>query len=184
LAIRVVPIHLGGEMARLWLLALVCGAMFVTAASAQTNLAAGKPVTASSFYAGDPPSYAVDADTTRTAWNSGNGGPSWIEIDLGADTVVGSFVGRDAVIPGGQINHTLTGRTSGGVTYSLGSWSGAAGNGTLIKIGAAAAPPVRYVRITSQSPVSWIAWWDLRIYAGVTTPTRASTWGQLKALWH
>ena len=151
---------------------------------AQVNLAAGKPVTASSFFTGYPAAFAVDPDST-TAWNAGSFGPSWIEVDLGAEYLIGSFVGKAAAAPDGTIGHTVTGRRISGTTLTLGSFNGAVSMNQLVPIPCSTALPVRYVRITSSSPVSWIAWWDLRLYVG-SAPVGASTssWGRIKSLFH
>ncbi len=152
-------------------------------AHAQVNLAAGKPVTASSFFAGFPVANAVDPDTSGTAWNAGSFGPSWIEVDLGAEYLIGSFVGKAAAAPTGEISHSITGRRNIGTTLSLGSWSGTVGMDQLVPIPCSTALPVRYIRITSASSASWIAWWDVRLYEG-SAPVRTTTdtWGRIKSL--
>ena len=149
------------------------------------NLAAGRPVTASSSYLADTPALAVDADSVGTAWNAGGTGPSWIEIDLGSDINVGSVVGDDAAVPTSTFTHTVTGRTSGGTTYTLGGFSGTVVNHQMLRIACTSAvPPVRYVRITTTSSASWVAWWDIRIYEGTgSTATQNATWGRIKSLY-
>lgn len=156
------------------------------AADLDVNLAAGKPVTASSSQPGFPPTFAVDADTTSTAWNSGNGGPSWIEIDLGADVSVASVVGKTAMSAGGSRTHSVIGRTSGGISFTLGTWTGSSVIDQLLRLPCSSlAPPVRYIRVQSQAPAGSIAWWDLRVYSG-PVPVRANdtTWGRIKSLMH
>src|SRR5688500_12418762 len=79
----------------------VLGAIFASASvliapslvSAQTNLALGRPVTASANpqYA---PNQAVDGNT-GTRWASAQGiDPQWISVDLGATTSIGRVVLR------------------------------------------------------------------------------------------
>ena len=167
-----------------------CLALLLASSASSTvpgpiNLAAGRPVTASSSYLADTPALAVDADSVGTAWNAGGTGPSWIEIDLGSDINVGSVVGDDAAVPTSTFTHTVTGRTSGGTTYTLGGFSGTVVNHQMLRIACTSAvPPVRYVRITTTSSASWVAWWDIRIYEGTgSTATQATTWGRIKSLY-
>lgn len=169
----------------LTLLAFACLLALPTASDAQVNIAAGKPVTASSFYPTFPAVLAVDPDTTGTAWNAGSFGPSWIEVDLGAEYLIGSFVGKAAASPAGTIVHSVTGRRTNGTTLTLGSFNGNVGMNQLIPIACSTAAPVRFVRITSTSAASWVAWWDLRMYEGsapVSTPP--TSWGRIKSLFH
>jgi chitodextrinase len=61
---------------------------------AGTDIAQGKPVTASSTYSADyTPELTVDGDlTTRWAEQSGAGDPSWVEVDLGAPYTISGIV--------------------------------------------------------------------------------------------
>ena len=174
-------------MHRIYSLLLTCcfALLLASSASAQVNLAAGRPATASSSYGADTPGLAVDPDSMTTAWNAGGTGPSWIEIDLGSDINVGSVVADAAAVPTSTFSHTVTGRTSGGSTYTLGSFSGTVVHHQMLRIPCSSSvPPVRYVRITSTSSASWVAWWDIRIYEGPgSTPTLTTTWGRIKSLY-
>ncbi len=169
----------------LFVFVLLAGA---SAAHAQ-NLAFGRPVTASSDFPGWLAPYAVDADTVDTAWNAGNYGPAWIEVDLGSDVHIDRVEGLAAVSPPASFKHSVSGRTSAGVTYNLSVFLCSASNHDRVVIPCAAEPPaVRYVRVTSESPLSWIAWWDLRIFAGPgvpqsPTPAARSSWTRVKALY-
>ncbi|MFJ6572339.1 discoidin domain-containing protein [Streptomyces sp. NPDC091292] len=65
----------------------------VVTTPADRNLALRKPVTASSDSEGNVPGKVVDGDlTTRWAQGLGLPDPSWIQVDLGADTAVSSVV--------------------------------------------------------------------------------------------
>lgn len=66
-------------------LALATVLLAPTYAGAQaTNLALGKPVTASSFEGSSLPEYAVDGDTSLTQWWGANPAPQWLAVDLQA----------------------------------------------------------------------------------------------------
>src|SRR3954453_10282921 len=78
-----------------WLGAALAGLVLVsTAAHAQTNLALGKPATASSIEGANyPASKAVDGDTT-TRWSSAHSDPQWIYVALGSSTALSSVILR------------------------------------------------------------------------------------------
>ena len=60
---------------------------------AYTNLAKGRPVTASSQSTGWPAKFVTDEDKSdRSAWHSDSSIEKWLEIDLGAERVLGSAV--------------------------------------------------------------------------------------------
>lgn len=166
-------------------LVLLAGA---SAARAQ-NLAFGRPVTASSVFPGWLAEYAVDADTVDTGWNAGNYGPAWIEIDLGTDVHIDRVEGLAAVSPPASFRHSVSGRTSAGATYNLAVYVGSASNHDRVVIPCAAEPPaVRFVRVSSESQLSWIAWWDLRVFAGPGVPQQTtagarSSWTRVKTLY-
>jgi hypothetical protein len=60
------------------------------------NLAAGKPVTASSVAGGNVAKHVTDpttyADYVNTHWDSGAGDPQWISVDLGAATDINRVI--------------------------------------------------------------------------------------------
>jgi hypothetical protein len=151
-------------------------------ATAATNIALNKPVTVSSTYSIYAGHNAVDADTS-TAWNAGGYG-GFIEIDLGADTPIDHMFAKAAQVPNGSPTHTMTGRTSGGTTVTLGSFTGPVVQGQWLTIPSLDLTPVRYVRITSSNPTSWVAWFEIQLFAGVfVNPTQTTSWGRMKALY-
>src|SRR5947207_2390449 len=69
------------------------GGTATATASSSTNLALGKPATASSLEAaGYPPSAAFDGDTTTTRWSSAASDPQWIAVDLGVAASISKVV--------------------------------------------------------------------------------------------
>ncbi len=173
-------------MGRLILTLCTCAVSLVLSTSpgsAQINLATGCPATASSVYATNTADLAVDADTTLSRWIAPTSS-AWIEVDLGAEYPIAIVIGKAAMTPGGSVLHTATGRTAAGVTHTLGKYAGTAYTNQLLHIVSTDATPVRYVRVTSTSPVSWIAWIDLRVYSDArTTATTAASWGRIKSLY-
>lgn len=128
-----------------------------------TNLALGKPTTASSASQA-PAANAVDGNPATT-WGSGADAPQWIEVDLQQSATIGAIRLRVAQYPaegatvhrvwtkgagpgdGYVLRQTLAGTTRDG--QSLEARDGAPWSG------------VRYVRVeTTQSP-SWVAWAEL-----------------------
>src|SRR5262249_8490620 len=63
-------------------------------ATTPTNLAAGRPTSASSALGGFPTSNAVDADPSSYWESSNNAFPQWLQVDLGSALALGSLVLR------------------------------------------------------------------------------------------
>jgi hypothetical protein len=59
-----------------------------------TNIAAGRPTSASSTQAGYPPANATDPDANSYWESAGNAFPQWLQVDLGAATSVGKVTLR------------------------------------------------------------------------------------------
>lgn len=76
------------------------------------------------------------------------------------------------------------GRTSGGSTVTLGSFTGPVVQGQWLTIPSTNLTPVRYVRIASSNPTSWVAWFEIQLFAGTfVNPTQTTSWGRMKALY-
>ena len=125
-------------------------------------------VTASATYSGSSPNYAMDGNSS-TLWNSGGFGPQWIQIDLGKTAAVRKIRLQVAQSPSGNTVHeiavgqsptslttvdTLKLNTSDGQWIESKNFGKDGGN-------------VRYIRITTKSSPSWVAWKEIQIQQGV-----------------
>jgi hypothetical protein len=146
---------------------------------AGTEIAHGRPATASGSYLSSLPDSAFDGDTA-TAWNSGNHAPQWIEVDLGADFPITEFDGCADITPNGQVTHIVEGRSSFGTTYVIGSYAGSSVRNQWLSIPCDPSHAVRYVRVTTTSSPSWIAWFELKVYSDQPVPAQDRSWGALK----
>ncbi|MFC6082502.1 DUF1996 domain-containing protein [Sphaerisporangium aureirubrum] len=150
------------------LVALLGTALVVApAATADTLLSQGRPVTASSTEgAGTPASAAVDGNN-GTRWSSAFGDPQWLQVDLGSATAISQVVLRweGAYATDFQIRtsndgsnwttiNTTTGGTGGVQTLNV------SGNG-------------RYVRLhTTRRATQWgVSLWEFQVFGPGGTPT-------------
>jgi hypothetical protein len=127
-----------------------------------TNIAAGKPATASGSQAGYPPSNATDADV-NTYWESTNNAfPQWLQVDLGASTTVGkvtlrlppatAWATRTQTL---SVLGSLDGTTFTTVVASAGyTFNPATGNSVDILFGPT---NVRYLRLNVTANTGWPA---------------------------
>ncbi|WP_020521519.1 ThuA domain-containing protein [Catelliglobosispora koreensis] len=144
-----------------------------TGVSSTTNLALGKPVTASSSNGGFPASNVND-DNASSYWESNNNAfPQWIQVDLTAPSSVAS-VTLKLPPPAAWATRTQTltvqGSTDGSNWTTLSPSAGrvfdpATGNTVNIAFTAAA---VRYVRVTITANTGWPAGQlsELQIFGG------------------
>jgi hypothetical protein len=162
------------------LVALILAAALTSAGSGSgSEVAHGRPATASSSYLSSLPDSAFDGDTA-TSWNAGKYAPQWIEVDLGSDLPITEVDGCADITPNGQVTHVVEGRTSAGMWYGLGNYSGPSVRNQWLTIPSDPSHPVRYVRVTTTSSPSWIAWFKIRIFSDQPVPTRRASWGGLK----
>jgi hypothetical protein len=146
--------------------------------------------TASNSYPGAPPALAIDGDVT-TAWNSGDYSPQWIELDLGRPIPIEEIRLLTAQSPAGAVTFTVSVgddhasmRTATTQQLSLqdnqwidlaGPWapdSTNAGGQTVHTMG-----NVRYVRISTTSSPSWVAWKEIEVYGSVKYFGYYGPWG-------
>lgn len=136
-----------------------------------TNVAIGKPVTASGVYLGNVPPNAVDGNC-GTSWNSSNFAPQFIQVDLQGTYTINNINVMFDMSPNGNVNHQVL------VSPDMVTWSvadvitGFYVTGQLIERCYSNAPltNVRGVRISSFSSPSWIAIIEMGIYT-LSTPT-------------
>jgi hypothetical protein len=130
-----------------------------------SNLALGKPTTASEALAENPPSMAVDG-AAGTYWNSGDSAPQWIEIDLGTPQAIGSIALLTAQLPDGDTVHRVLGRASAGDPYRLlHAFAGFTTDHQWLHYTPLRPwEHVRFVRVQTTASPSWVAWKEIRLY--------------------
>jgi hypothetical protein len=154
--------------------ALAVMVLFSAAVQAQTNLALGKPATASSLEGANyPASKAVDGDTT-TRWSSAHSDPQWIYVDLGTSTALSKVILRwqTSYAKAFQLQTSINAST----WTSVFSTTTNAGGVQTINFSSTA----RYVRMygTMRSGSYGYSLWEFEIYGGgAATPTPTATTG-------
>jgi len=147
-------------MATIFTLSTILMLLTATAFADEINIALGQPATASGTYAPFEIPNAFDGDV-ETYWNAGGYAISWIEVDLGSDTIVGSMRLLAAMNPNGGTSHTISGRTDAGDEVTLWSVSGYTVNGQWLESSDINPTAVRYVRVTTTTTPSWVAWTEI-----------------------
>jgi hypothetical protein len=128
----------------------------------ETNIALGRPVTASSEMAGAPGSHAVDG-TVGTAWISGAGAPGWIEVSLAQPSTVRQINLAAAQFPAGPTVHRLLVRTSTGL-QEVRRFDGSTVDGQVLSWQPVApAGGVVAVRVETDSSPSFVAWKEIEV---------------------
>jgi hypothetical protein len=134
--------------------------------SACTNpvlLSRGAPVTASKA----KNLYAVTDGNPTVIWNAEGFPPQWVEIDLGADSVVQHVTVTPEQKPDGYTEHRISGTTAAGQTRLLGELKGntAAGGPVVLAVPDEVGRGVRKVKVeTMKTPGSWVAWREIEVY--------------------
>jgi hypothetical protein len=127
------------------------------------NLAADAPVEASRSLPGEPPGHAVDG-TTGTWWGAGAPAPQWIEVDLGEPADISGVRLTVSQSPDGRTMHAVEVAGPDRVFISLGELDVVTADGEVLRIDQAA-EDVRYVRVTTLTSPSWVAWRELEVLA-------------------
>jgi hypothetical protein len=187
ISLILLDVHPGGILIMRRILGLSLAVLLLALALpalADDDVAVHKPVTDSSPYdVNIPDSLCVDADSL-SEWNSGRGAPVWLEVDFGADTPLKLVRLLPSMRPEGNLSVTVYGRTSGGITYTLATWTGYARHRGPINITILDRTPVRYLNVLVTSTCSNVAWFSVQaINANGSTPVGLDTWGRLKALY-
>jgi hypothetical protein len=136
--------------------------------TASRNIAAWRPVTASSWTSNAPPFMAVDGHL-NDIWNAGDYPPAWIEIDLGRPTDVARVRLFANDNPAGS-SFLVLGRGSGtgGALRRLGTLNGPTTYGEAIDLsGPQAWRGIRYLRVVTpvaRAPIGWVSWREIEVY--------------------
>ncbi|PWU22443.1 MAG: hypothetical protein C5B48_10045 [Candidatus Rokuibacteriota bacterium] len=137
-----------------------------------SNMAAGKPTTASSSFWIQQPPLAVD-ENPFTYWNSGNFPPQWIEVDLGSPVSVGEVALSITQLPNGYTVHSVYGKLSATDPYTLlHVFAGPTVDSQTLRTTLDTPFTARYIRIQSTTSPSWVAWREVGVYPA---PTQAAT---------
>ena len=132
---------------------------------ALANVALNKSAWASGTWQTNFPERAIDGDPL-TAWNAGGWVPQWIVIDLGAPHAVSGMSLIVAQSPAGNTVHNIY------VSADNVSWTLAAtlsqftNNQNILTVDFN--PPLentQYVKVESTISPSWIAWWEIEVFA-------------------
>jgi hypothetical protein len=129
--------------------------------------------TVSGTYPGYPASYVSDGNTS-TFWNAGNW-TGYIELDLGQAMPISKIRLLPYDDRSGTAVHTITAGGDHNSMRTVYSYSGPAGpnlNNTWIEFSGDGANGdhlghVRYIRITTTSNPSWLAWSEIEVYGAV-----------------
>jgi dipeptidyl aminopeptidase/acylaminoacyl peptidase len=128
------------------------------------NVARGRPVSASYWWADTPPEFVVDGLGATGLWWSGYYAPQWIEVDLGRPTTIRSIELVVAQNPAGDTIHVIRGRDSRGNLHLLKVLAGHTADNMVLRV----RPKrpwhgIRSVRVTTLESPSWVAWKEIRV---------------------
>jgi RHS repeat-associated protein len=111
---------------------------------------------------GNEPSKAID-NSTSSFWSSGGPAQQWIELDLGTTYTISKIRLLVNQLPNGATTHQIYGGPTTGSLSLLGTLSGTTQNGQWLQFDTATTN-VRYVRVTTTSSPSWVAWSEIEVY--------------------
>ena len=149
----------------------------------EINFALGRPVTASKSESVGPPSRVVDGNL-ESVWNSGDYAPQWIEIDLESEiplTCASLLV--DQKPSSGNTRHVITGRNCAAEEFTLAIIEEYTSHLELLHVEFQDPVAVRWVRITTTQSPSWVAWYEIELYAPSSVPIRHHTWSNIKSFY-
>ncbi|MDH5507453.1 MAG: amidohydrolase family protein [Anaerolineae bacterium] len=142
-------------------------ALMVEPAPTPTNLALGKPVTASTALPDFPAKMAVDGITGKGEanwWSAGNFSPQWIEIDLGAPASIQEIRLLTSQSPTGKTTHQIWGRGPNTAPKQLHSFHAATGDHEWLRYSPAEPwDGIQYIKIETVESPSWVAWREIEI---------------------
>ncbi len=132
-------------------------------AGASDNLALGKSVQVSHQITGNEGQWVVDGDP-GTIWNSGDGPPQWIEIDLGAPYELREIRLVVSQYPAGYTQHRVLAKAAGGEFTLLHTFEGETKDSDILVF--TAADPLQgmqVIRIETTASPSWISWREIEV---------------------
>lgn len=132
---------------------------------ANSNLALQASVSVSQELPGQEGIYAIDGDP-GTIWNSGDGPPQWIEIDLGAPRNIQEIRLVISQYPAGATTHRLLVRgPDPGTTFTLlQTFTGETTDSQIMEyIATIPLQDIQVIRIETTTSPSWVAWREVEV---------------------
>ena len=126
------------------------------------NIALNATSTASAFISGQEPAKAVDGSSS-TNWGAGDFPPQWLQIDLGQEYDVGTIKLVVGQYPDGATAHTLEAKSATGTWELLKNFSQTTNDNDVLTYQSTTANSFRYIRITTTSSPSWVAWKEVEV---------------------
>jgi RHS repeat-associated protein len=133
--------------------------------------------TASNSHETSSPSMAVDGDL-NSAWNAGGHAPHWIEIDLGHERSISTLRLYVAQLPAGRTVHEVQVAGDDRDFETKHIFDGQTDNGDILEYSFCPyLDSVRYIKISTTLSPSWVAWYEIEIFAlsPTATPTLTPT---------
>jgi len=135
----------------------------VTPPFSVTDLAHGAQVRASRSLPEGQPAAAVDG-WRSTAWQSGDGPPQWIEIDLAREATIEEILLVVSQFPEGETRHRILVAGPDRAFRSIGEVASRTKDGDELHFQPKEPiPGVRFVRIETVESPSWVSWWELKV---------------------
>ena len=127
------------------------------------NLAFHASTRVSRVWSGYGGEFAVDGDP-GTTWNSGDGPPQWIEIDLGTERSIDGIRLTVSQYPGGSTRHQVYVRGERGEATLVHEFSQDTADGDILEYNPELPlDGVRYLRIVTVSSPSWVGWREIEV---------------------
>ncbi|GBD86065.1 F5/8 type C domain protein [bacterium BMS3Abin02] len=127
------------------------------------DLAHEKPVRASHSLPEGRPGAAVDG-WRSTAWQSGDGPPQWIEVDLEQEATIEEILLVPSQFPAGETRHRILVAGPDHAFRSLGEIEGKTADGDELRFRPAEpVSGVRFVRVETRSSPSWVSWREVKV---------------------
>jgi hypothetical protein len=132
-------------------------------------------VTASNTYSnGNSAPCNVADGNTSTGWNSGGFATQWIQFDLGRVTSVRKIRANVNQLPAGATVHTISVVRDPNNLTPVYTWNGYTQDGQWLEAVSddfggpyEGGGNIRYIRITTTSTPSWVAWHEIEVYGGL-----------------
>jgi len=128
-----------------------------------SNLALGQAVQVSSAVPGSDGAMAVDGDP-ETTWNSGDGAPQWIQVDLGEPRRVSAVRLVVSQFPEGFTTHEIWAGTGRNSLAQVHQFAGLTKDPDVLEfIPAAPLEDIRFIKIVTAASPSWVAWREIEV---------------------
>ncbi len=127
------------------------------------NLALGMQARASRYLADQPPSGAVDGNTSQW-WGAGDFAPQWIQVDLGQPATIGLIRLVVTQSPAGDTLHQIWVGSSSDQLTLLHTFEGYTVDGQVLEFKPEnPVENVRYLRVVTRKSPSWVGWKEIEV---------------------